>query len=202
MLDARLRPLIDPPLNRLGRALAGLGISANAVTLAGMILGAGAGWAIGSGCFRLGLLLIMANRLLDGLDGAIARATRLSDFGGYLDIVADYVFYIAVPLGFGFAAPGNLAYALVLLGSFTLTAVSFLGFAVLAAKRGLEAGAHGRKSFFYSTGLAEGAETIAAFVLMCLMPSRFALIASAFAALCVLTVIQRTFHARAVFASE
>lgn len=199
MFDSRLRPLIDPPLNRLGRAIAGLGIGADAVTLLGIAVGLAAGLAIADGLFLVGLVLILLNRLLDGLDGAVARATRLSDFGGYLDIVADYAFYVAVPLGFGLAAQANLAYALVLVASFTLTGISFLSFAVIAAKRGLQTDAHGKKSFFYNTGLAEGAETIIAFILMCLFPAAFPVIAAIFAGLCVVTAIQRSFAAYAAF---
>lgn len=202
MFDAKLRPLIDPSLNRLGSALARLGVTANQATIAGALLGALAGVAIGLQHPLIGLALVLANRLLDGLDGAIARATRSTDFGGYLDIVGDYVFYLAVPVGFGFAAASNMAYALVLVASFTLTAVSFLGFATLAAKRGLETAAHGRKSFFYSTGLAEGAETILAFAIMCLAPEHFPLIASILTILCILTVAQRTLIAARMFRDE
>jgi hypothetical protein len=55
------------------------------------------------------------------------------------------------------------------------------------------------KSLFYSTGLAEGAETIAAFIAMCLWPQQFPAIALGFAALCLLTVVQRSVVARGVF---
>lgn len=199
MFDARLRPLIDPALNRIGATLAGHGITANQVTVAGALCGAVAGVAISLGHPLVGLGFVALSRLLDGLDGAIARASRPTDFGGYLDILCDYVFYLAVPLGFGFAAPENLPYALSLVAAFTLTAVSFLAYAALAAKRGVETDAHGTKSFFYSTGLAEGGETILAFVLMCLAPQWFAAIAAAFTGLCVLTVIQRSLIARRVF---
>lgn len=199
MFDAKLRPLIDPPLNAMGRRLAGLGIGANAVTLAGVVLGIGAGVAAARADFTLALLLILANRLLDGLDGAVARATRLSHFGGYLDIVGDFVFYAAVPLGFGLATPANQLPAMVLLASFILTGISFLAFAAIAGQRGLETEAHGRKSFFYNTGLAEGAETIAVFVAMALLPQHFAPIAYGYAALCLLTVLQRTLIARQTF---
>lgn len=192
MFDAKLRPLIDPPLNAVGRWLAGLGIGANAVTLAGVVLGIGAGVAAARADFGLALVLIVANRLLDGLDGAVARATRLSDYGGYLDIVGDFVFYAAVPLGFGIAAPANQLPALVLLASFILTGISFLAFATIAGKRGLETQAHGRKSFFYNTGLAEGTETILVFVAMALLPQHFAVIAYGYAVLCLLTLLQRT----------
>lgn len=199
MLDARLRPLIDPPLNALGRGLARMGLSANAVTLAGLIPAMGAAWALAERQFLLALALILANRLLDGLDGAVARVRGLTDFGGFLDIVMDFAFYVAVPLGFALAAPGNLLPALVLVASFTLTGTSFLAFATLAAKRGLETAAHGRKSFFYNTGLAEGTETILVFCVMCLWPQHFGPIAYGFAALCLLTVGQRALIARAMF---
>jgi phosphatidylglycerophosphate synthase len=199
MFDARLRPLIDPPLNAMGRALARHGIGANGVTLAGLAPALGAGLAIAHHHYVLGLTLILINRLLDGLDGAVARVRGITDMGGYLDSLSDYVFYVAVPLGFGLAKPGNALPALVLVASFTLTCASFLVFAAIAARRGKESMAHGSKSFFYSTGLAEGAETIAAFVAMCLWPAKFAAIAYGFAALCLLTVVQRSLLARRTF---
>ncbi len=199
MLDARLRPLIDPPLNALGRVLAELGVTANAITSIGIALGIGAGAALAQGQFTLALVVIIVNRLLDGLDGPVARITGPTDFGGYLDIVADFLFYLAVPLGFGLAAPQNLIPALVLACCFGFTGISFLAFATLAAKRGLETTAHGRKSFFYSTGIAEGTETIIVFILCCLWPAHFPTIALAYAGLCILTVIQRTAAAWAAF---
>lgn len=199
MFDARLRPLIDPPLNAVGRTLAGIGVTANALTFTGLALGLGGAAAIALGHIGWGLALIIANRLLDGLDGAVARARGPSDLGGYFDIVADFAFYVSIPLGFGILAPANLLPALVLTASFVLTGVSFLAFAVIAAKRGAETDAHGKKSFFYSTGLAEGAETIAVFIAMCVAPAWFGPIAYAYAGLCVLTVVQRSAIAASAF---
>lgn len=199
MLDSRIRPLIDPPLNAIGKGLARAGVMANQVTIAGAVTGIGAGVAIGYRYYLLGLALVLLSRLLDGLDGAVARATAQSDFGGYLDIVSDFVFYVAVPLGFGFAASANLPFAMILIASFTLTGISFLAYAVMAAKAGRETDAHGKKSFFYDTGLAEGTETIIAFILMCLLPQYFAVIAAIYSAMCVITVIQRTIAAKVDF---
>ncbi|MGB5723674.1 MAG: CDP-alcohol phosphatidyltransferase family protein [Parasphingorhabdus sp.] len=199
MFDSRLRPIIDPPLNALGARLARIGLTADQVTLAGGAIGIGAGVAIGFQHYLPGLALLLLSRLLDGLDGAIARATAQTDFGGYLDIVSDFAFYIAVPTGFGFAVSANLPFALILVGSFTLTGISFLAYAVMAAKAGLETDAHGKKSFFYNTGLAEGTETIIAFVSMCLLPQYFAIIATVYSAMCVITVIQRTIAAKTDF---
>ena len=82
---------------------------------------------------------------------------------------------------------------------FGLTGISFLAFAAIAAKRGLETNAHGRKSFFYNTGLAEGTETIIVFILFCLWPAHFPAIAFIYAGLCIVTVIQRTAAAWAAF---
>ena len=199
MLDAKVRPLIDPPLNAVGRALAGAGVSANALTFTGLAIGLGGAAAIAFGHIGWGLALILANRILDGLDGAVARVRGPSDLGGYFDIVADFAFYVSVPVGFGILSAANTLPALVLVASFVLTGVSFLAFAVIAGKRGATTQAHGRKSFFYSTGLAEGTETIAVFIAMCLWPAWFAPLAYGYAALCVLTLFQRSAVAVAAF---
>lgn len=199
MLDAKLRPLIDPPLNAMGRWLARLGVSANAVTIMGVALGVAAAVAIAGGQFGLALALILASRLADGLDGAVARATAKTPLGGYLDIVGDFIFYVSVPLAFGLFAATNWPFVAVLLGGFALTGVSFLAFASIAAEQKLATRAHGEKSFFYSTGIAEGFETILFFVLMCLFPDRFPLLALLFAGLCALTLLQRSWLAWRVF---
>lgn len=195
MFDARLRPLIDPPLNAAGKWLGERGVSANMLTIGGMFVGLAAAVAISQSAFVPALALILLNRLIDGLDGAVARFTGPSDFGGYLDSLCDFAFYVAVPLGFAAAEPINALPAALLIASFTLTGISFLAFAAIAAKRGLETTAHGQKSFFYSTGIAEGAETIAVFVVITLLPAYFGVIAYVYAALCLLTVMQRSWLA-------
>lgn len=199
MLDRFLRPLIDPPLNRLGQRLARTGVGANAVTLAGLALALLAGLAIALGWFGAALALVLASRLADGLDGAVARATQPGDFGGLLDIVADFVFYAAIPLGFVVADAGanGLAGAM-LLASFYVNAASFLGFAVLAAKRGLTSEVNGKKAWYHATGLLEGSETIAFFVALCLWPQGFVVLAWSFALLCLLTAVLRLLAARAL----
>lgn len=199
MFDALIRPLIDPPLNRAGRVIARAGIEANHLTIASGVVGVLAGAVIADGLYGWGLALIAVSRLLDGLDGAVARATKTTDFGGFLDIVADFFFYVSVPVGFGFADPANAPFALILVASFAVTGVSFLAYAAIAEKRGHQTTAHGMKSFFYSTGIAEGTETITVFVLMCLAPGWFPAIAGVYAAVCVLTVFQRGLAAAIMF---
>ncbi len=192
MFDAKIRPLIDPPLNAAGRGLARIGFTANGVTLLGLGFGLGAAYAITIQHFGWALALVVISRMLDGLDGAVARATEKTAFGGYLDIVCDFIFYVSIPLAFGIADPANLLPALALVAAFTITGISFLAFAVTAAEQGAETSAHGEKSFFYSTGVAEGGETIAFFLIMCLLPMHFSMLAYVFAGLCVVTVLQRT----------
>jgi phosphatidylglycerophosphate synthase len=203
MFDARLRPLIDPPLNVLARALDGGGVSANAITGVGFLIGLGAAAAIGLGYVTLGLVLLLINRLLDGLDGAVARRVGPTDFGGYLDIVLDFLVYAAVPVGFAVLDPeANALPAAVLLLSFMGTGSSFLAYAVVAAKRGLSTENRGRKSFYYLGGLTEGTETIVFFVVCCLWPEHFALLAYVFAGLCWITTATRIAAARATFGSK
>lgn len=193
MFDIWLRRQIDPVLDRIGRGFAKSGISANSVTLAGAAVGVSAAAFIAHEHWCAALALIAANRFLDGLDGAVARHTAPSAWGGYLDSLADYVFYLAVPLGFALASPANVWPALLLVSSFTITAVSFLALAAILVGRNT---GHTQKSFTYTTGFMEGGETIAAFVVMCLFPSYFPFVAIVFAALCILTVGHRLWVAR------
>lgn len=200
MLDRHLRPLIDPPLNRLGAGLASGGINANLVTMIGLALGLAAAACIAAGWYGTALALILASRLADGLDGAVARATLPSDFGGFLDIVADFVFYAAIPLGFVLADPSaNGLAGAALIAGFYVNAATFLGFGILAAKHGLTRAVNGPKAWYHSTGLMEGTETIAVFVAFCVWPAAFAPLAWIFAALCLLTAVQRVLTARAMF---
>ncbi|MCK0126411.1 CDP-alcohol phosphatidyltransferase family protein [Gelidibacter sp. F2691] len=200
MLDAYARKLIDPPLNLAGRGLARVGVGANSVTLAGLVIGIAAAIAIAMGSFNLGLVLILLSRLADGLDGAVARASQKTAFGGYLDIASDFLFYGAIPFGFVLYDPATngIAGAFLLL-SFYVNGASFLGYAILAAKKGMETRAQGVKSLYYSNGLLEGTETIVFFVLLCLAPRFFMPLAWAFGILCFATAILRVYGAHQAF---
>ena len=194
-----MRRLIDPPLDRMGRRLAAAGVSANAVTAAGFAVGLLAVPCLALQWYGAALAVILLNRLGDGLDGAVARRTRLTDLGGYLDIVCDFVFYAAVPFGFALARPENAVAAAFLIFSFAGTGTSFLAFAILAAKRNLTTEAQGRKSLYYLGGLTEGTETIAVFIAICLFPAWFPPLAYLFGALCWLTTATRVLSARRSF---
>jgi phosphatidylglycerophosphate synthase len=195
MFDAKLRPLLNPALDAAARTIIKTGVSANIITLFGAILGLAAGIAIAQERYGLGIMLILANRILDGIDGRVAKIKGPTEFGGYLDSLCDHLFYVAVPVGFGMSKTGNLPPSLLLVAAFTLTAVSFLALAAILARTEVDDGAHGPKAFIYSTGLMEGAETIVIFITMCLFPQYYAALAYAFAALCMLTICQRILSA-------
>ncbi|MFZ4806788.1 MAG: CDP-alcohol phosphatidyltransferase family protein [Hyphomicrobiaceae bacterium] len=201
MIDPYVRLRIDPPLNALGRWLADLGVRADQVTMASFAFGVAAVVAIALGAPLAGLGLILAGRLADGLDGAIARATAKTDRGGFLDITLDFWFYGLVPVGFAILDPGrNGVAAAILVSSFFANGSSFLAFAIMAAKRNIETAAQGQKSLFYMTGLVEGAETIAFFVLFCLFPDYFPWLAGLMAAMCYVSAGVRVVMAYRVLA--
>jgi phosphatidylglycerophosphate synthase len=200
MLDGWARRRIDPLANRLGHALATKGVTADAVTLAGFTLGLAAVAAIAFGWLAIGLALILMSRLADALDGVVARRNGKSDFGGYLDLVLDFAFYGAVPFAFALLDPAaNALAAAGLIAAFYVNGATFLGYAALAARRGLETTARGDKSFYFTTGLAEATETLAVFAAFCLFPAWFAEIAWGFAVACLWTAFWRIVEARRTF---
>jgi phosphatidylglycerophosphate synthase len=192
MLDRHVLPLLRPALDAVAARLVRAGVGADAVTLVACALGLLGALAIALQAPLAGLALILASRLADGLDGAVARLTTPTDRGAFLDIVLDFVFYAAVPLGFASADPAaNALPAAVLLAAFIGTGSSFLAFAALAAKRGLVSAAVPDKGFYYLGGLTEATETLACFAAMCLWPAAFPLLAWGFAALCGVTLVAR-----------
>ena len=196
MLDARLRPAIDAILNPIGASLHRRGVTATQVTSIGFGLGIGAAVAVASGAFTWAIVLIALNRICDGLDGAVARQAGPTDFGGYLDIVLDFIFYSTIPFAFCLYAPENGQASAFLILSFIGTGVSFLAYAIVAEKRGISTEIRGKKSFYYLGGLTEGAETIIFLFVVCFWPAHFAYFAWGFGALCWVTTTTRI-HAAA-----
>jgi phosphatidylglycerophosphate synthase len=192
MFDAALLPALARLTARPARALSARGITADEVTVAGFGIGLLAIPALWGGLFWLALLLLLANRIADGLDGALARLHGPTDRGAFLDIALDFAFYALIPLGFALHDPAaNALPAALLIASFVGTGSSFLAFAVIAARRGLTAPRFPRKGVYYLGGLTEGAETIAVFAAMCLWPAAFPALALVFAALCAVTTGMR-----------
>lgn len=192
MLDKAIQQALRPVMTQAARGLVRAGVGANAISVAGFLLGMAAAAAIATQHFLPGLALLLLSRLMDGLDGAVARATQPTDRGGFLDITLDFLFYAAIPLAFAFADPAaNALPTAVLLASFIGTGSSFLAFAIVAEKQKLGSLAFPDKSFYFLGGLTEATETILAFAAMCLWPQWFGPIAYGFAALCGITTALR-----------
>ncbi len=192
MLDRFLTPILRSPLQRIARVLVRAGVGANTVTLAAFAAGLIAAGLIAASAYGSGAIALVASRLLDGLDGAVARETQPTDAGGFLDIALDFVFYASIPLAFALASPAtNALPAAALLASFVGSGSSFLAFAALAAKRGMDNLAYPDKSLYFLGGLTEATETLAFFVAMCLWPAHFDMLATTFAVLCAVTTATR-----------
>lgn len=192
MLDRSALRLLSPWFDRLAARLVRWGVGADAITFVGFGLGLASALAIAVHSMAMGLVLMGLSRLADGLDGPVARQTRPTDRGAFLDIALDFAFYASVPLAFAWADPtANARPAALLLAMFIGTGSSFLAFAVMAERRGLRSAAYPQKGLHYLGGLTEASETLICFVAMCLWPAWFAPLAYGFAALCGLTWLAR-----------
>ncbi len=190
MLDGPLRARYAPTLQLLADRLAARGVRPLAVTAAGLGVGLGACVAAALGAWWAALALWLVNRGLDGLDGAVARAGGGdSDLGGFLDFLADFVVYGGFVVGVAVALPGARVACTVLLAAYLLNNVALLSFASLVEKR--EPAFRDERSLRLTPGLAEGTETIVAYVAVCLFPGAAATIAWIFAGLVGVTVLQR-----------
>lgn len=192
MIDAKLLPLQRRLLRPMALGLVTFGVRADQVTITGFLLGIVALPLLASEQYIWALVFILLNRLLDGIDGEVARLTITTDRGAFLDIALDFVFYALIPLGFALAnVTENALAAAVLLAAFVGTGSSFLAFSLMAQKRKLHAQKFPSKGLYYLGGLTEGAETIAVFVAFCLWPDLFTPLAYGFAFACGLTTLSR-----------
>jgi phosphatidylglycerophosphate synthase len=167
-------------------------VSADAITVLSFLIGMISLPLLSLGFHRSALVAILINRILDGVDGALARLTAATDRGAFLDIALDFLVYGSIPLGFAISDPAlNALPAAVLLFAFIGTGSCFLAYSLIAERRGLKTPHFRNKGIVYLTGLAEGFETVVFFVVVCLWPLQFAFIAYVFAAMCILTVITR-----------
>jgi len=115
MLDKYVRPFIDPPLNMTAQALSKTGISANALTGMGFLFSLSGFVALATQTYGMAVASIILSRLMDGLDGPLARQSHVTDLGGYFDIVSDFIFYAGTVLFFAVGRPDTALPAAVLI---------------------------------------------------------------------------------------
>ena len=195
MIDRELNRYISGHLNRIANVLYEIGVHANWITLSGLAIAFLCFLVLSHGLFYLGLILILINRFLDGLDGSLARLSKPRKFGAFLDITSDFAFYALIPLGFAIFSPDeNALPTAFLLGAFFVNGSSFLTEAIIVEKYNIEI-ENRDKGFFYSFGLIEGFETICFFLFICRFPNLYGGAAYVFFGLTILTHVIRVFRA-------
>lgn len=188
VLRAKKDELMVPMAQRLFAA-----VHPNLVSMVAMAVGLMSVIAIVQERYWMGLLLWIANRILDGLDGVVARVhQKQSDFGGYLDLLLDFVVYLAVPIAFIVAAPTqfNLWAGIALISVYVLNTISWTVLSALLEKRNLHK-VERLTSVEMPAGLVEGAETILVYSLFFLLPAYVGTLFWIFAALVLFTAGQR-----------
>ena len=174
MIDKELNKYTRSHLNRIANILHEKGVESNWVTLLGLALAFLCFVALSYGLFYLGLILILINRFLDGLDGSLARLGTPRKFGAFFDITSDFAFYALIPLGFAVFSPyENALPTAFLLAAFCINGSGFLAEAVITEKYNIRVD-QTDKGFFYSFGLIEGFETICFFLFICFFPNLYA----------------------------
>ncbi len=189
MLDATIRLRIAPVVEAVARRLVAVGISAQAVTALAFAAGAGACIAAAFAAWTPALALWLVSRVLDGLDGAVARLRTPTDIGGFLDIVGDFTVYAGFVAGVAVSVPGARLACVVLLCAYYVSGTAFLAFSSLAERRRIAVG--DERSVRFVGGLAEGFETILVYSAICLAPAHAAPIAWGFAVIVAFTAAQR-----------
>ena len=194
VLDAPVRARLATPLSWVARRAVAAGLGPGAITAAGLVVGVGACVAAALAIWPLALGLWLGNRVLDGLDGAVARERGAgSDLGGFLDFLADFVVYGGFVVAVAVAVPGARVACAALLAAYLLNNVALLSFASLVEKRALAFG--DERSLRFTPGLTEGTETVIAYVAFCLVPEHAAVVAWVFCAMVLFTVGQRVLMA-------
>lgn len=194
MLDDRMRVYKDQILGPLA-ALFGR-VSPNVITLAAMLVGLAAAGFAAQRLFVLALILWLASRILDGMDGIVARSHgRQSDFGGYLDILADFVVYAALPIGLFLGAGPTLALAVslaLMLASFYVNGASWMYLAAILEKRNQGASARGEPTTVtMPSAVIGGTETILFYSACLIWPAALGWLFPLMAALVAIGVLQR-----------
>ena len=195
MFDRQIQKFTQKPLAVIAKIFLKL-MKPNHMTILGFIFGLFVCILVYFQFYLLALVLLMLNRLCDGLDGTMARLTTPTPLGGYLDIVSDFTIYSGFVLAFGFSNSSYTHLSMVLLFLYIGTGTTFLAKAAIQTQLDKISEKNDTvkelpKSFHYTSGLVEGTETIIFMVLCLLLPNFFVLISIIFGILCLITFISR-----------
>ncbi|MEW6085774.1 MAG: CDP-alcohol phosphatidyltransferase family protein [Chloroflexota bacterium] len=198
MFDTPLRKIKDeigaPLARRLSRA------SPIAISLIALIVALLAAWSAYRQIYPAAFALWILNRALDGLDGLLARMhNKQSDFGGYVDILTDFVAYAALPIGLVAGSPSNERYLALafMLASFYINAASWMYLAAILEKRA-QHGDDTQTAIVMPAGLIGGFETIIAYGVFTLFPAYLTTLYIIFTVLVFITIAQRLIWAKRI----
>ena len=170
MFDEPFRRAFQPVATPLVRRLAGAGVTANAVTVASLIVGLAAAATVVLAGPVTGVLVWLVSRVGDGLDGVLARVTgRSSAFGGFLDITGDMAAYSVMVLAFAVVHPRHAVAWSAVLAGYVIVITTTLALSDAARSRGAMLGSTDR-TFQFSRGLTEAGETNVAYAVWALWP--------------------------------
>lgn len=196
MFDSYLRRFKDRVGEPLARHMSR--VSPMAISISALVVGLLATYAAFKGQYLWALAFWLINRILDGLDGLIARLHNgQSDFGGYVDILTDYVIYASLPIGLVAGAASNEHYLALafLLASFYVNSASWMYLSAILEKRAAHS-AGTQTTIVMPAGIIGGFETIIAYEIFLLFPGHITLLFSIFAALVFITTLQRLIWAK------
>ena len=193
MIDQYFVKIIKPFLEMAASPFYKFGINANYISLFGLSMSFLSFYLILKDLNITALFVFLLGRILDGVDGIIANKTRITEFGGFIDIVFDLISYSLVPLAFILKDNSNAIFGSILLTTFFGTSSTFFGIAIFENNKFIKR--NPEKSFFHVGGFMGGSITIFFLSLMYLFPEKFNLIALIFSVLCILGTIERIFYA-------
>ncbi len=196
MFDTYLRNIKDRVGEPIARRLKFL--SPNTASLLGVLIALASAFLASRQIYFWGLAFWLLSRALDGLDGLLARLhNKQTDFGGYLDIILDFVAYAAVPLGFGLGAASQNVYLVlaILLSSFYVNSASWMYLAAILEKRAAR-DPETNTTIVMPAGLVGALESITIYSLFFVLPQHIFWLFIIFSALVFLTVIQRLIWAK------
>jgi phosphatidylglycerophosphate synthase len=184
MLDAQLRRATSKPLNALASAVDVPWITPDRLTIAGLVIGLGSAALAATQLWALALVAWLLSRVLDGLDGTLARrriaaaadprAGTASEAGGFLDITADFVVYGATVVGLAFGVTTAFGAPwwpfLLVMFAYYINGAAFLAFSSIAERTGRALSDGDNRSLFFLGRIAEGGETVFVHTLWLALP--------------------------------
>lgn len=193
MLDTKARHLVQPALDAMARVCLQLGISANALTIAGMLVGVAAAGIVAADHAIAGFLVLWLSGFIDAADGTLARLTKPSPLGAILDITFDRVVELSMIVALAWRHPEVRLELVVLAGIIAIAMSLFLSIGAAVQNASV-------KSFHYAPGLGERTEAFICLSLMILDRERLALWTWVFVGVIAFTMAQRLVHARRMLA--